>query len=100
MDWRTTKFDWNRARAFLVTAEEGSLSAAAKALGMTQPTLGRQVTALTPGIECVLPGLSPIPVPFYLTTHRALHTSRRIRVVFNGLADALGQDWPAPTEEA
>ena len=46
MDWRSTKFDWNRARAFLVTAEEGSLSAAARALGMTQPTLGRQVAAL------------------------------------------------------
>lgn len=39
-------FDWNRARAFLVTAEEGSLSAAARALGLTQPTLGRQVAAL------------------------------------------------------
>ncbi|MBV2359583.1 LysR family transcriptional regulator [Thalassococcus sp. CAU 1522] len=46
MDWRSVKFDWNRARAFLVTAEEGSLSAAARALGMTQPTLGRQVAAL------------------------------------------------------
>ena len=46
MDWRAVKFDWNQARAFLVTAEEGSLSAAARALGMTQPTLGRQVTAL------------------------------------------------------
>ena len=46
MDWRSIKFDWNRARAFLVTAEEGSLAAAARALDMTQPTLGRQVTAL------------------------------------------------------
>jgi len=46
MDWRSVHFDWNRARAFLVTAEEGSLSAAARALGVTQPTLGRQVTAL------------------------------------------------------
>ncbi|NQV80806.1 MAG: LysR family transcriptional regulator [Alphaproteobacteria bacterium] len=46
MDWRSVKFDWNRARAFLVTAEEGSLSAAARALGSTQPTLGRQVDAL------------------------------------------------------
>ncbi len=46
MDWRAVKFDWNRARAFLVTAEEGSLSAAARALGMAQPTLGRQVDAL------------------------------------------------------
>lgn len=46
MDWRNVNFDWNRARAFLVTAEEGSLSAAARALGVAQPTLGRQVTAL------------------------------------------------------
>lgn len=46
MDRRAIKFDWNRARAFLVTAEEGSLSAAARALDMTQPTVGRQVSAL------------------------------------------------------
>lgn len=46
MDWRAVRFDWNRARAFLVTAEEGSFSAAARALGMAQPTVGRQVAAL------------------------------------------------------
>lgn len=46
MDWQSITFDWNRARAFLVTAEEGSLAAAARSLGMTQPTLGRQVAAL------------------------------------------------------
>jgi DNA-binding transcriptional LysR family regulator len=54
MDWKSVKFDWNRARAFLVTAEEGSLSAAARALGMTQPTLGRQVTALEQELDVVL----------------------------------------------
>ena len=54
MDWRTVKFDWNRARAFLVTAEEGSLSAAARALGMAQPTLGRQVSALEEELGVVL----------------------------------------------
>ncbi len=46
MDWKSIAFDWNRARAFLVTAEEGSLAAAARSMGMTQPTLGRQVAAL------------------------------------------------------
>ena len=46
MDWKTIDFDWNRARAFLVTAEEGSYSSAARALGSTQPTVGRQVAAL------------------------------------------------------
>lgn len=54
MDWKSVKFDWNRARAFLVTAEEGSLSAAAKALGMAQPTLGRQVDALEEELGVVL----------------------------------------------
>lgn len=46
MDWSRVTFDWSRARAFLATAEEGSLSAAARALGLAQPTLGRQVDAL------------------------------------------------------
>lgn len=46
MEWSAAQFDWNRAKAFLVTAEEGSLSAAARALGMSQPTVGRQVAAL------------------------------------------------------
>lgn len=46
MDRRPAGFDWNQARAFLVTAEEGSFSAAARALETTQPTVGRQVAAL------------------------------------------------------
>ena len=54
MDWRSVKFDWNRAKAFLVTAEEGSLSAAARALGMAQPTLGRQVDALEEELGVIL----------------------------------------------
>ncbi|MEM7774120.1 MAG: LysR family transcriptional regulator [Pseudomonadota bacterium] len=39
-------FDWNQARAFWITAELGSLSAAARELGLTQPTVSRQVMAL------------------------------------------------------
>lgn len=38
--------DWNLIRAFHATATAGSLSAAARALGLTQPTLSRQVSAL------------------------------------------------------
>ena len=38
--------DWNLARAFLMTAETGSLSAAARRMGLTQPTLSRQVAEL------------------------------------------------------
>lgn len=54
MNWRSISFDWNQARAFLVTAEEGTLSAAARALGLTQPTLGRQVTALEEALDATL----------------------------------------------
>ncbi len=46
MDRRRVNFDWNRARAFLVTAEEGSFSAASRALGIAQTSIGRQVAAL------------------------------------------------------
>ena len=46
MNWQAVNFDWNQVRAFLATVEEGSLSAAARALGQTQPTLSRQVASL------------------------------------------------------
>ena len=54
MNWQSISFDWNQARAFLATAEEGSLSAAARALGQTQPTLGRQVAALEENLGVTL----------------------------------------------
>ncbi|WP_339527004.1 LysR family transcriptional regulator [Pseudomonas sp. EA_35y_Pfl2_R111] len=46
MHLRMDKVDWNQLRAFLETAETGSLSAAARKLGQSQPTLSRQVAAL------------------------------------------------------
>ena len=74
MDWRSVKFDWNKARAFLVTAEEGSLSAAARALGMAQPTLGRQVDGLEQELGIVLfervgRGLTLTPSGLELLSH-------------------------------
>ena len=54
MEWQSVAFDWNQVRAFLVTAEEGSFSAAARALGLTQPTLGRQVAALEDNLGVTL----------------------------------------------
>ncbi|MBS8227643.1 LysR family transcriptional regulator [Vannielia litorea] len=50
----TAAFDWNQARAFLAAADEGSLSAAARRMGQTQPTLGRQVTALEEALGVTL----------------------------------------------
>ena len=54
MNWAALNFDWNQARAFLATAETGSFSAAARALNMTQPTLGRQVAGLEQALDIVL----------------------------------------------
>jgi DNA-binding transcriptional LysR family regulator len=48
------------------------------------------VAAATGGVEAVLPEIEQIPVPVWLVTHRELRTSRRIRVVFDVLAEALG----------
>ena len=46
MDWKNANFDWNRAKAFLVVAEQSSLSGAARELGLAQPTIGRQIASL------------------------------------------------------
>jgi len=54
MNFAAMTFDWNQARAFLVTAETGSFSAAARELNMTQPTLGRQVAGLEDALDLVL----------------------------------------------
>ncbi|BBN82195.1 LysR family transcriptional regulator [Pseudoalteromonas sp. A25] len=74
MDWRSVNFDWNHARSFLVTAREGSLSAGARALGLTQPTLGRQVASLEAELgvalfERVGRGLSLTPTGLKLVEH-------------------------------
>ncbi len=54
MNWQAINFDWNQVRSFLATAEEGSFSAAARVLGQTQPTVGRQVAALEAALGVVL----------------------------------------------
>ncbi|WP_261845118.1 LysR family transcriptional regulator [Aliamphritea ceti] len=54
MNWQAISYDWNQVRAFLATAEEGSLSAAARALQLTQPTLSRQVSELEQTLGVIL----------------------------------------------
>lgn len=38
--------DWDDLRTFLAIARHGTLSAAARALGVTQPTMGRRLAAM------------------------------------------------------
>lgn len=59
--------DWSLYRSFLAVMREGSLSAAARVLGMTQPSIGRHMDALEQALGVTLfiraqAGLSPTPV--------------------------------------
>ena len=46
--------DWSLYRSFLAILQEGSLSAAARALGLTQPTLARHIAALEEALGLTL----------------------------------------------
>ena len=74
MDYKALNFDWNKAKSFLVTAEKGSYSAAAKAFNLTQSTLGRQVQALEDELGIVLfervgKGIQITPIGLDLIEH-------------------------------
>jgi DNA-binding transcriptional LysR family regulator len=65
--------DWHLFRTFLAVVREGSLSSAARALGTTQPTMGRQVAALEASLGVKLftrslDGLSPTEAGLRLIT--------------------------------
>lgn len=49
----------------------------------------KEFAVLLPNIEPVLPELVALPVPYWLTAHRELLTSRRIRVVYDLLSEAF-----------
>lgn len=51
--------DWNLYRSFLAVLEHGSLSRAARRLGLSQPTLGRHLDALEAGLGVDLFTRSP-----------------------------------------
>jgi len=94
MDWRSVNFDWNRARAFLVTAEEGSFSAAGRALGMAQPTIGRQVAALEQELDVLLfervgHGLELTPTGLDLLEHVRVMGEAAVRVSLTAAGQSL-----------
>jgi DNA-binding transcriptional LysR family regulator len=69
-----TEPDWTLYRSFLAVLREGSLSAAARAIGATQPTLGRHIQQLEQALGCPLftrapGGLTPTPVALTLRPH-------------------------------
>lgn len=48
------RFDWNRMQTFLAVIDQGSLQAAARALGQSQPTMGRHIEQLEEELNVVL----------------------------------------------
>ena len=50
----STDFDWRLVRSFLAVLDLGSLLAAARSLGVSQPTLGRHITELESQLASVL----------------------------------------------
>src|SRR5579883_1180269 len=65
---------WELYRSFLAVIREGSLSGAARALGLTQPTVGRHIDALEAALGLSLfvrtqQGLSPTAAAHALHPH-------------------------------
>ena len=99
MEWRRGSFDWNHVRSFLVTADEGSFSAAAKALAIAQPTVGRQVAALEEELgvtlfERVGRGLALTPVGLELVEHVRAMFAGALRVSRVAAGQAVSLDGP------
>jgi len=82
---------WELYRSFLAVIREGSLSAAARSLGMTQPSLGRHIRQLESDLGVVLftrspQGLIPTDLGDELATHaQAMYaTSAALRRAASG----------------
>lgn len=92
-------FDWNRARAFLAVAQEGSFSAAGRALKASQPTIGRHVAALEAELDVVLfervgHGLVLTPTGADLVEHIRAMDEAALRVSLVAAGQSISLDGP------
>ena len=60
--------------------------------GMGIGAMMDEIARETPGIVRVLDDVAPVRFPVWLVSHRELRTSRRIRVVFEALAEGLAKN--------
>ncbi len=74
---------------FRIGSQSGIVSWELVRQGFGVGIMSDEVAALTPDIERVLPEREPFKFPIWLATHSELHTARRIRLVFDQLADQL-----------
>ena len=85
--------DWTLVQAFLAVAETGSLSAAARELGLSQPSVGRQVQALESALALRLFTRQPRGMALTEAGAALLAPARAMRDAAGRLAlAAAGQD--------
>ncbi|WP_420557347.1 LysR family transcriptional regulator [Roseovarius sp.] len=88
--------DWSLVRAFLAVAEKGSLSAAGRLLGTSQPTLGRQVRQLEDLLGQVLFHRKPKGLELTANGHSLLEPARNMhRAMIEIELTAAGQQTEA-----
>ncbi|MDR9876594.1 LysR family transcriptional regulator [Pseudomonas allii] len=90
-----TNIGWELYRSFLGVLREGSLSGAARQLGITQPTVGRHIAALETALGVVLftrspSGLLPTAVARTLSVHA--ETMERTAAALERAASAQGDE--------
>jgi DNA-binding transcriptional LysR family regulator len=90
--------DWSHFRAFLAVLRDGTLSGAARELGLTQPTLGRQIAELEHRLGTALfvrsqRGLVPTDAARDIAPHAeimAAAAGSMLRAASGGVSDAAG----------
>ena len=75
---------------FLLSSKNGIVAWEMVRRGLGICVMSEDIANLTPGVERVLPNREPFTFPVWLATHSELHTARRIRLVFDLLAEQLG----------
>ena len=86
---------WEHYRSFLGVLREGSLSAAARTLGLTQPTLGRHIDALEKALKVKLfartqNGLVPTQSALDMAPHAEAMEAAALSLVRSASGDAGG----------
>ena len=79
-------------RNFRIGSESGIVAWQMAKSGLGIIIMSDQIAQNTPGMEQVLPDMDPVIFPIWLTAHRELLTSRKIRLVFDLLAGFLAQE--------
>ncbi len=80
-----------KVEQFKVTTPSGTVLIELVRQGLGISILPRHTARLFPELVSVLQDHISFPIPIWLVTHRELHTSQRIRFVYDLLTDSLGE---------